>query len=59
MYVTTHDDITYDDKPQVFCGTNSHPELGKAEKYKIHEKLINKTDFQYIMQNLHVDVSKN
>ena len=43
---------------QMFCGTDPLPELFRAKKYKIHQRFLTKTDFQFIMRNLPVKVSE-
>ena len=42
----------------MLCGTEPHPELYRAKKYKIHQKYLDKSDFQFIMRNLPVKVSE-
>ena len=42
----------------MLCGTEPFPELYRAKKYKIHQKFLTKTDFQFIMRNLPVKVSE-
>ena len=39
------------------CGTEPFPELYRAKKYKIHQKFLTKSEFQFIMKNLPVPVS--
>ena len=41
----------------MLCGTEPFPELYRAKKYKIHQKFLTKTDFQFIMRNLPVKVA--
>lgn len=41
----------------MLCGTEPFPELYRAKKYKIHQKFLTKTDFQFIMRNLPVKVT--
>ena len=43
----------------MFCGTDPLPELFRAKRYKIHQKFLTKTDFQFIMRNLPVEVAEN
>ena len=42
---------------QVLCGTDPLPELFRARRYKIQNKFITKTEFQFIMKNLPVEVA--
>ena len=42
---------------QVLCGTDPLPELYRARRYKIQNKFITKTEFQFIMKNLPVEVA--
>ena len=40
----------------MLCGTDPLPELFRAKRYKIHHKFLTKTEFQFIMRNLPVEV---
>ena len=42
----------------MFCGTDPLPELFRAKRYKIKLKFLTKTEFQFIMRNLPVEVSE-
>ena len=41
----------------MLCGTDPFPELFRAKKYKIHDKFLNRQDFNFIMRNLPIPVS--
>ena len=36
----------------MLCGTDPFPEFYRAKRYKIHQKFLTKTEFQFIMRNL-------
>ena len=40
----------------MFCGTDPHPTLYRAKRYKIHTKFLTKQEFYFIMKNLPVEV---
>ena len=40
----------------MFCGTDPHPSLYRAKRYKIHTKFLTKQEFHLIMKNLPVEV---
>lgn len=42
----------------MLCGTDPLPELYRARRYKIHQKFLTKTEFQFIMRNLPVAVGE-
>ena len=42
---------------KMLCGTEPFPELYRAKKYKIHQKFLTKSEFQFIMKNLPVPVT--
>ena len=54
-----HDDLIMIIKQQMLCGTDPHPELFRAKRYKIQQKFLTKTDFQFIMRNLPVEVGED
>ena len=43
----------------MLCGTDPLPELYRAKRYKIQQKFITKTEFQFIMRNLPVEVDED
>jgi Ca2+-binding EF-hand superfamily protein len=43
----------------MLCGTDPLPELFRAKRYKIHQKFLTKTEFQFIMRNLPVEVGED
>ena len=42
----------------MLCGTDPHPELFRAKKYKIQEHFLTKQDFVHMMRNLPEKVSE-
>ena len=44
---------------QMLCGTDPLPELFRAKRYKIKQKFLTKSEFQFIMRNLPEEVSEN
>ena len=42
----------------MLCGTDPHPELYRAKKYKIQEHFLTKQDFVHMMRNLPEKVSE-
>ena len=43
----------------MLCGTDPLPELFRAKRYKIHQKFLTKTEFQFIMRNLPIEVAED
>ena len=43
----------------MLCGTDPLPELFRARRYRIHQKFLTKTEFQFIMRNLPVEVAED
>ena len=41
---------------QMLCGTDPFPEFFRAKRYKIHQKFLTKSEFQFIMRNLPIVV---
>ena len=44
---------------QMLCGTDPLPELFRAKRYKIKQKFLTKSEFQFIMRNLPEEVSED
>ena len=42
----------------MLCGTDPLPELFRAKRYKIKQKFLTKSEFQFIMRNLPEEVSE-
>ena len=43
----------------MLCGTDPHPELFRAKKYKMNQKFLTKNEFKFIMRNLPVVVAED
>ena len=43
---------------QMLCGTDPLPKLFRAKRYKIKQKFLTKSEFQFIMRNLPEEVSE-
>ena len=43
----------------MLCGTDPLPELFRAKRYKIHQKFLTKTEFQFFMRNVPVEVAED